>query len=51
LASEVSSISYWRIRRSTASISVGSESISMRRRDAASSMRSMALSGRKRSAM
>ena len=37
--------------RSTSSISVGSESISMRRRLAASSIRSIALSGRKRSAM
>ena len=36
------------MRRSTTSISVGSESISMRSFDAASSTRSMALSGRKR---
>ena len=48
LASATRSISSWRMRRSTTSISVGSESISMRRRDAASSTRSMALSGRKR---
>ena len=45
------SISSWMSLRSTSSISVGSESISMRRREAASSTRSMALSGRKRSAM
>ncbi len=45
------SISSWISFLSTWSISVGSESISMRRREAASSMRSMALSGRKRSAM
>ena len=51
LASEVSSISSCITRRSTSSISVGSESISMRRREAASSIRSIALSGRKRSAM
>ena len=37
--------------RSASSISVGMESISMRSREAASSMRSIALSGRKRSAM
>jgi hypothetical protein len=36
------------MRRSTTSISVGSESISMRSLLAASSIRSMALSGRKR---
>jgi hypothetical protein len=36
------------MRRSTTSISVGSESISIRSFDAASSMRSIALSGRKR---
>jgi hypothetical protein len=45
------SISSWISLRSTSSISVGSESISMRRREAASSIRSIALSGRKRSAM
>ena len=48
LASATRSISSWRMRRSTTSISVGMESISMRRRLAASSTRSMALSGRKR---
>ena len=37
------------MRRSQTSISVGTESISIRRRLAASSIRSMALSGRKRS--
>ena len=42
------SISSWRMRRSTTSISVGMESISMRSREPASSMRSMALSGRNR---
>jgi hypothetical protein len=42
------SISNWRIRRSTSSISTGIESISMRSRLAASSMRSIALSGRNR---
>ena len=42
------SISSWRMRRSTTSISVGMESISMRSLLAASSTRSMALSGRKR---
>ena len=46
-----SSISSCWTRRSTSSISVGIESISMRSREAASSIRSMALSGRKRSAM
>ena len=45
------SISSCMMRRSTSSISVGIESISMRSREAASSIRSMALSGRKRSAM
>ncbi len=45
------SISSWMSLRSTSSISVGMESISMRRREAASSMRSMALSGRNRSVM
>ena len=44
-ASAAFSISSWRIRRSTTSISIGIESISMRSRDAASSTRSMALSG------
>jgi hypothetical protein len=51
LASAWCSISSCMMRRSTSSISVGIESISMRRRDAASSIRSIALSGRKRSAM
>ena len=46
-----SSISSCMMRRSTSSISVGIESISMRSREAASSIRSIALSGRKRSAM
>ena len=46
-----SSISSCWMRRSTSSISVGIESISMRSREAASSIRSIALSGRKRSAM
>ena len=45
------SISSWTIRRSISSISTGTESISMRSLLAASSMRSMALSGRNRSAM
>ena len=45
------SISSCWTRRSTSSISVGIESISIRSRDAASSIRSIALSGRKRSAM
>ena len=48
LASATRSISSWRMRRSTTSISVGMESISMRSRLAASSIRSMALSGRNR---
>ena len=48
LARATCSISSWRMRRSTMSISVGIESISMRSRLAASSMRSMALSGRRR---
>ena len=48
LARATFSISSWRMRRSTMSISVGIESISMRSRLAASSTRSMALSGRKR---
>ncbi len=51
LRREVSSISSCMMRRSTSSISVGRESISMRIFEAASSIRSMALSGRKRSAM
>jgi hypothetical protein len=51
LLKDVSSISSCITRRSTSSISVGSESISMRKPDAASSIRSIALSGRKRSAM
>ena len=38
LPSATRSISSWRMRRSTTSISVGIESISMRRRDAASSI-------------
>ena len=41
----------WIIRRSSRSIDSGLESISIRIREAASSMRSMALSGRKRSVM
>ena len=41
-----SSISSWRTRRSASSSSSGSESISMRSREAASSTRSIALSGR-----
>ena len=45
------SISSWTMRRSISSISVGLESISMRSLDAASSIRSIALSGRKRSVM
>ena len=51
LFQRVSSISSCITRRLTSSISVGSESISMRIFDAASSIRSIALSGRKRSAM
>jgi hypothetical protein len=39
------------MRRSISSISVGFESISIRSLEAASSIRSIALSGRKRSAM
>ncbi len=46
-----SSISSCRTRRSASSSSIGDESISMRRRDADSSTRSIALSGRKRSEM
>ena len=42
------SISSWRMRRSTSSISTGIESISIRRRLADSSIRSIALSGRNR---
>ena len=45
------SISSCVMRRSTSSISVGIESISIFSREAASSIRSIALSGRKRSAM
>ena len=51
LAMAASSISSWRTRRSASSSSSGEESISIRRRDAASSTRSIALSGRNRSAM
>ncbi len=51
LSSDCRSISSCRIRRSTSSISCGSESISIRSRDAASSTRSIALSGRNRSPM
>ena len=49
--SACSSICIWVSWRSTASMSEGMESSSMRRRLAASSTRSMALSGRKRSVM
>ena len=45
------SISSCMMRRRTSSISVGTESTSILSREAASSMRSIALSGRKRSAM
>src|SRR2546426_55792 len=45
------SISSWRIRRMRSSSGVGMLSISIRRRDAASSTRSIALSGRNRSRM
>ena len=45
------SISSWRMRRSTSSSSAGIESISIRSFEAASSTRSIALSGRKRSEM
>ena len=45
------SISSCRMRRSTSSISTGEDSISIFSREAASSIRSIALSGRKRSAM
>ena len=51
LLSDVSSISSCIARRLSSSISSGIESISMRSREADSSMRSIALSGRKRSAM
>ena len=44
-------VSSWRIRRSSESISSGTEFISSRSRDAASSTRSMALSGRNREVM
>ena len=47
--SAASSISHWMIRREITSSSVGMESISVRMRAQASSIRSMALSGRKRS--
>ena len=50
-ASAVRSISSCIARRSSSSISVGTESISMRSLEAASSTRSIALSGRKRSVM
>jgi len=45
------SIMSWRTFRSISSISIGMESISILIRDAASSTRSIALSGRKRSVM
>ena len=45
------SISSWTMRRRTVSISTGIESISILSRDAASSIRSIALSGMNRSAM
>ena len=51
LRSASRSISSWIRRRSSSSSSIGIESISMRSRDAASSTRSIALSGRKRSVM
>ena len=51
LRSDVSSISSCIARRLSSSISSGIESISIRSREAASSIRSIALSGRKRSAM
>ena len=47
-SSATRSISSWRSRRVTTSSSVGMESISIRSRLAASSIRSMALSGRNR---
>ena len=50
-ATETRSIWSCMIRRSISSTSWGMESISIRRREAASSIRSMALSGRKRSEM
>ena len=49
LASAIRSISNWRTRRWATSTSVGIESTSMRSMLAASSTRSMALSGRNRS--
>ena len=49
LPSASRSIFNWMIRRSSVSISSGFDSTSIRNRDAASSIRSMALSGRKRS--
>jgi hypothetical protein len=45
------SILSWTMRRSSSSIASGFESTSMRNREAASSIRSIALSGRKRSVM
>jgi hypothetical protein len=45
------SISSWVILRATSSISVGTDESSIEMREAASSTRSIALSGRKRSAM
>ena len=50
-SSAACSISSWMIRRCTWSISIGIESISILSRDAASSTRSIALSGRNRSEM
>ena len=49
LPSASRSIFSWMMRRSSVSISSGFDSTSIRKRDAASSMRSMALSGRNRS--
>ena len=51
LASAISSISSRRTARSISSTSTGRESISIRSRDADSSTRSIALSGRNRSVM
>ena len=51
LATATCSISSCLMRRSTSSISVGTEDSSIEIREAASSTRSIALSGRKRSAM
>ena len=48
-SSAACSISSWMMRRCTSSISVGIESISILSREADSSIRSIALSGRKRS--